>query len=41
MTAMTKFGYELASPLYLTAIGITMVGCLWAIFVGVEWLLGA
>lgn len=34
---MMRFLYELAPPLYLTAIGIAMVGWLWALFVGVEW----
>jgi hypothetical protein len=37
---MNKACHELAPPLYLTAIGIAMVGWLWTIFVGVEWLLG-
>lgn len=35
-----SFRHELASPLYLTAIGIATIGWLWAIFAGVEWLLG-
>jgi hypothetical protein len=39
--AMKKFRQGLASPLYLGAIGIAMVGWLWAIFAGVGWLLGA
>jgi hypothetical protein len=39
--AMKKFRQGLALPLYLGAIGIAMVGWLWAIFAGVEWLLGA
>ncbi|MEH2515773.1 hypothetical protein V1279_001346 [Bradyrhizobium sp. AZCC 1610] len=38
---MKKFGQGLAPPLYLAAIGIAMVGWLWAIFAGVGWLLGA
>jgi hypothetical protein len=38
---MKKFRQGLASPLYLGAIGIAMVGWLWAIFAGVGWLLGA
>lgn len=37
---MKGLRHELAPPLYLTAIGITMVGWLWAIFVGLKWLLG-
>lgn len=36
---MKKF-HQLAPPLYLTAVGTAMIGWLWAIFVGVEWLLG-
>jgi len=39
--AMKKFRQGLAPPLYLVAIGVAMVGWLWAIFAGVEWLLGA
>jgi hypothetical protein len=38
---MKKFRQGLAPPLYLGAIGIAMVGWLWAIFAGVGWLLGA
>jgi hypothetical protein len=38
---MKKFRQGLAPPLYLAAVGIAMVGWLWAIFAGVEWLLGA
>jgi hypothetical protein len=36
----SKLRQGLAQPLYLTAIGIAMVGWLWAIFTGLEWLLG-
>jgi hypothetical protein len=36
----SKLRQGLAQPLYLMAIGIAMVGWLWAIFTGVEWLLG-
>jgi hypothetical protein len=39
--AMKKFRRGLAPPLYLGAIGIAMIGWLWAIFAGVGWLLGA
>jgi hypothetical protein len=39
--AMKTLGQGLASPLYLAAVAIAMVGWLWAIFAGVEWLLGA
>jgi hypothetical protein len=38
---MKKFRQGFAPPLYLAAIGIAMVGWLWAIFAGVGWLLGA
>jgi len=38
---MKKIRQGLAPPLYLAAIGIAMVGWLWAIFAGVGWLLGA
>lgn len=37
---MIKLRQGLTPPLYLAAIGIAMVGWLWAIFTGVEWLLG-
>jgi hypothetical protein len=39
--AVKKFRQGLAPPLYLVAIGVAMVGWLWAIFAGVGWLLGA
>ena len=38
---MKKLRQSLAPRLYLAAIGIAMVGWLWALFTGVEWLLGA
>jgi hypothetical protein len=38
---MKKYRYELTPPLYLTAVAVAMIGWLWAIFAGVEWLFGA
>jgi hypothetical protein len=38
---MKKPGQGFAPPLYLAAIGIAMIGWLWAIVAGLGWLLGA
>jgi hypothetical protein len=32
---------KLARPVYLTAIALAMVGWMWVLFEGLEWVLGA
>jgi hypothetical protein len=32
---------KLAQPIYLAATAMAMVGWMWALFEGIEWLLGA
>jgi hypothetical protein len=38
---MNTVRQKLARPVYLAAIAIAMVGWMWVLFQGVEWVLGA